>query len=74
MAWLTNAGDRTFGIKAGFGHSVTPENSGFHLRHSGLTESACNSLTRFAETIASRKTVFKETHLISASARGSKGA
>ncbi len=71
---LTYCGDNTFGRIAGFGHSVAVLPSGPHRKHCGLTDSACNSLTRRAVAMANKKADLRESHVIAASVKGSNGA
>ena len=71
--WLTKDEGRTFGRNEGLGHRVTPVSPDPHCRHSWLTEKACNSPTLLADATARRKAVLRDSHLSSASPRGSKG-
>ncbi len=74
IGFLTYCGDNTFGRNAGFGHRVTCLHSGPQDKHCGLTDSACNSLTRRDVAMANKAADLRERCLTAAFVYGSNGA
>lgn len=73
IGWLKYDCASTLGRNYVFGHGVTPEPSGFYLRHESLTDKAHISLTPFAEVMARKNALSIDNHLSSAYSKGSKG-
>ena len=73
IGWLANCGDITLGRKQGLGHIVNWLSFGPQRIHGALTERAWSSPTLLADVIASKNTVFNESHLMSACSSGSNG-